>query len=607
MAGRGFVSWMFLIVIFFGCGGENEKGSVILPESVDEVNLLLSNVREDFQLCQELGYSLSECFTQNLNYLKQQSNVAEAQVGPDRTTILFTHISGLEGAFLARVRTSEEFVLESYLKEQSPILTSLSFQRYAAIYEAPNFSDLDERIKEILERAGFRVQSYLGDEFSRESLKDLSQYSIAVIIGHGFLNQRGEACFITGEKSLIPITFGPSIFTGIGISSHRDADGGYFYICPAYFDYMKINFLQNSFLLVNACHSLETNNSAERLAKRGLTLYLGWTDTVSVGCSDASAEAIFGRLTEGYTIDEIFNLGIQIPIPDFYGEFGECICYRDNANQGCRHDKNGEKIVANLRYYPSWAGDFKINITEEPKGKSGDPCEDGSDCESKECLESISGWAGNYCYQNCLEDLDCPDESWCALFNPYLISEEDYWKGVCLKKCYYNVNCRDGYFCASIDNGNFGVCIPKYHDGEWVVCGKVFEELEAWNCAPGMECLRIYGAPSDLGTCGRVCNPLYPDCENCFSEINHSLDGKIFCGICCDNCSYLSGGFEALCGPSEPHGYKDFCVTGTDCFGYEGGEFRCYALCDLSVPNCPAGRYCSEIQDYCQGIGGCMP
>jgi hypothetical protein len=574
---------MFLLcftIFVFNCKKEENNSKVILEQDFQEANDLLTGARDGFSFC---PYTFNECLLMVVDYLKIQPNVIDAGIGQDGTTIIFTHKSGIEGMLYTDLKGYEDFVNSPLQSDFSPLTTFLG---YAAIYEAPNFSSLDQDVKNILEKVGFKVDLYLEENFSLESLRNLSKYKTILIISHGGLNRYGDFCFLSGEKVEIPISLGFYYHQGIGIGTYDGAKGNYLNICPPFFDYEDIIFSSGSSLFFCACRSLQNNSLAELLNKRGLGMYLGWTESVQVGCSDMMTSYFFDLLTDGLTIEEIFLRGDK----DF-GDFGKCDYY----------DKKKEKeVYVDLDFYPSFFGYYKLDIKTE-KGKIGEPCKYNSDCESGVCEKSMPQ---GYCIDKCFSDfLDCcPQEAWLALLHSYFSDVVGLPVGYCLKKCYSESNCRDGYFCAFADGESFGVCLPNYHDGEWAECGKVFEKLEMWNCAPGMECLRIYDAPSDLGICQRVCDTLNPNCENCFSEINYTVDGKEFCGICCDNCSYL--GFEELCGPS---GYKDFCPQGTDCFGYEGGEFKCYALCDLSFPDCSAGRYCREIEDYCEGIGGCMP
>ncbi|MEW6408295.1 MAG: hypothetical protein AB1465_06440 [Patescibacteria group bacterium] len=579
---------VFLMILFFSCGGKKEKDNIISSESVNEVNNLLDFARQDFEKYESSGYSFDEAVAQTISDLKNKSGVVDVGLGEDSTTIWFSHSSGIIGSYLTSVQSDLESA-EMPLEFQKSYL-SFGFAGYAAIFEAPAYFnlDLDAKIKSLLEGAGYVVDYFQDEKFTLDQLRNLGKYSIIYIMAHGGISL-GQFHFVTGEKvddlEQAILRFAKAD-AGLGIGSYEGALGNFYMVCPRFFEVQQINFSAPSLMYMSSCHSLQVYSLAETLRSLGLNVYLGWNEWVSTKDEYVhTVPCFFEKIAAAKTIDEAFS---------------ECETEDSKFGISDGYDKKQKKqIHAELEYYPSWAGDFRLG-TEESKGKIGDPCKSKGDCQSENCFSGPDGWPGGYCLQHCFGNADCPDESWCAMVNPYFLVEGEY-SGECFRKCYQDFDCRGGYFCASIDNENFGVCIPNYHDGP--ECGKVFEKLEAWNCAPGLECIHIYSAPFDLGMCRQVCNPLNPNCDNCFSEINYSLDGRMFCGICCDNCSYKQ--FEELCGPSSQ--YKDLCPQGTDCFGYEGGEFRCYALCDLSAPNCPAGRDCFEIQDYCQGIGGCMP
>lgn len=60
---------VFLMILFFNCGGKKEKDNIISSENLNEVNNLLSEIVAKFEECEEFQYSFVDCLGLSANMI----------------------------------------------------------------------------------------------------------------------------------------------------------------------------------------------------------------------------------------------------------------------------------------------------------------------------------------------------------------------------------------------------------------------------------------------------------------------------------------------------------------------------------------------------------
>lgn len=201
---------------------------------------------------------------------------------------------GYVSDFLAReslMRILESRPECSSLPKRALIVDSLSL-------DFPNKS-LIERIRGVLEQAGYVVDVKIGSEVTPDLYARLNEYSVAILRIHG-----GKAETRIGNE-IIKIN---GLFTGLewrddyqGFKQNGTGTRAYPYnstkaylaVLPEFFDKrLQGLFCRGSIVIAAGCFSLYTRDIADALAAKGLSYYLGFEGAVTVGYIDRVLEVL---------------------------------------------------------------------------------------------------------------------------------------------------------------------------------------------------------------------------------------------------------------------------------------------------------------------------
>ncbi|MGM0595589.1 MAG: hypothetical protein ACQES9_00970 [Myxococcota bacterium] len=209
-----------------------------------------------------------------------------------------------------------------------------------------------------------------------------------------------------------------------------------------------------------------------------------------------------------------------------------------------------------------------------------EPCAGGSQCESKQCIETEDG---PVCTQYCSDDLSCPEGYFCS-WDPSLHSTEDSTE--------------------LGDNDMIGFCRPVHND---TICK---------SCSNDEQCDMIGGHCKDVGErtyCLLDC--MIDECPSGFS-CSTLGDGFDYCIPDTDDCTctILTEGRKVGCSLSNEFGE---CPGTKTCYGDNGwsgceGQMPGPEVCDGEDNNCDGNidegllgtvEHCSMCFDACEGSG----
>lgn len=260
-------------------------------------------------------------------------------------------------------------------------------------------------------------------------------------------------------------------------------------------------------------------------------------------------------------------------------------------------------------------------------GNVGDKCSGGEECDGGYCSTSAPG--GGYCLAACIPEA-CPNGSTCVQLGD---EEGDTW---CMDSCLTNGDCRAEHHCVPLEGGG-GVCFPRCTSDSHCssgVCDRSSGEcvlgVVGTGCGADVDCGDGYFCATNTpgGYCSRLCDHTRP-CpagSDCISQGSSSVclatcDGPADCrnsdylcheGHClpacqsdddcpirnvCDTGSGMcveggpSGGVVgAACGSDHDCDYGD-CLTEAETDFPDG---YCTGNCAGSL-SCPSGAFCAEF------------
>ncbi|OYT54829.1 MAG: hypothetical protein B6U76_07005 [Desulfurococcales archaeon ex4484_217_2] len=201
----------------------------------------------------------------------------------------------------------------------------------------PNL-ELDNYIVNVLKKAGYEVDFFYGSEVDLKLYSELTNYSLVILRVHG-----GKAIVKTPEGVVIRVN---GLFTGLPWSEEYSylktawlvararpygLNKTYLAVLPRFFEvYLRSKFSEDSVVIVASCYSLFTEEIADTLAEKGLSIFIGWEGAVSLHHMDlALKELIDNVFLKGMSWDEAVRCVNEELGPDpISGEKLKIIIYR---------------------------------------------------------------------------------------------------------------------------------------------------------------------------------------------------------------------------------------------------------------------------------------
>lgn len=245
-------SRLFVLLIVVGCmcystacssGGYDDAGMGPLSRAqFEETTSALTGARQIYETT--LSQSTPTLALQAaLDWIVTQPGIAEAHIGQDGSTLSFRHASDLKGTLKTRRMDGEENTLRVLQRaETSTLSATLGTGKKAFVAEAPVFRayDIGNDLANNLEAAGFDVHHLANLDFTREELKNMGEFDVAIIRGHGSVDWWGNFSIAIGEKAswldTMQENFAHWDLDGVGVTSTAgdEAIGTFYDIYPKF-------------------------------------------------------------------------------------------------------------------------------------------------------------------------------------------------------------------------------------------------------------------------------------------------------------------------------------------------------------------------------------
>ncbi len=184
--------------------------------------------------------------------------------------------------------------------------------------------DLDRYLVRILERAGYRVDLVLGEAVDLDLYSRLTQYSLIILRVHG-----GKATYRLPAGEVRRIN---GLFTGLLRRSDYEylkrrwiatrafpygSKKAYLAVLPKFFEErLRGRFKPGTIMVVTSCYPLYTLDISNILAKKGLSMYIGWRGPVSAVHMDRALLNLVRYVVENLTWTEDVGKVNDILEPD---------------------------------------------------------------------------------------------------------------------------------------------------------------------------------------------------------------------------------------------------------------------------------------------------
>jgi hypothetical protein len=266
-----------------------------------------------------------------VNWLKEQSIIADAGLSEDGTTIWIDYANGVKGAILTATQVEESApasvssLRQAYrsLKPVSMMATNLR-QDLSSAGNHPNMvgnhkalvlcpfehqikadaKEATDQIREHLSNCSFVVEYRSNEEVTVELLRVINHYGVIYLDTHGLLwkegIQKGETALCSGEKATTRRSNGiyaKDISKGsIGIETTvGDSDETYYFVFPSFFKHYSGNGYPKSLVYVSACNSLTRKDMANTFLAEGAAVYIGYKGVTSIGYAERVTDEPFFR------------------------------------------------------------------------------------------------------------------------------------------------------------------------------------------------------------------------------------------------------------------------------------------------------------------------
>ena len=337
-----------------GCGGGGGNGSSENSTITAEAQQVIQNQDTAANFYATAAQNNSDtAITDTVTYLKTFSDVENADVAEDGSTIWVKYKNGVVGHILTQSFASlSNTTTAAKMSSASTLTSAVNYFKASVLGEkkalmllplesTSGYSDTAApSIKKSLELAGYVVDVYTDDKASVEVFKTIKDYDVVYISTHGLVSRNGNIAIGTGEIA------DANMFE-IAWNWLKQGDAGGFVLATADGKTtiaLNKNFFKNysyksSLVVVNACSSFENTSLSDTFLGMGAGVYLGWDNTSFMTFAGMHFPSFFEGLTKtNTTLQSAYDSTVQQYYP-------ASIYKDDNKNKSWRAVlKNGDNL-----------------------------------------------------------------------------------------------------------------------------------------------------------------------------------------------------------------------------------------------------------------------
>jgi hypothetical protein len=299
--------------------GESSLQFKILKGAFESYDVVLKNLIGETKMSRDFAQIMETAFTaqqknnelsshgdsnalqETVDWLREQTNVQDAAIGDDGTSIWIQYSNGIEGIIQTMTFSFSPLTESSDLKthdvrkftpeSMKTSLTNMTTDgKKKAIILLPvnynsdiaNVSNEDAKVvKFYLEQAGYTVDKpKAGNEVTIDLMKTISEYDFVYMMTHGGVSSEktgSKVHIMTGQKALwLPTVWqeGVRLFFPLDYKIlGQPSPVAFFSLDPDFFDNYTY---RNSFIFMFACNSYRNPTLANAFLNNGATVYMGW-------------------------------------------------------------------------------------------------------------------------------------------------------------------------------------------------------------------------------------------------------------------------------------------------------------------------------------------
>ena len=338
-----FVALAGVLITIAGCGGGGGGGggsTQPTSQAAQQATAILNTQGQARDYYQQLSSQNDPSAIQKtVNWLKTQSNVQNAGIGDDGTTICIKYSNGIEGMILTsalqqNLTTASRSPLARFASLASNQLKR--FQKYVLTHFCPSsaFADSNKKalillplqsqahhddtslsyIENALTNSGYSAPDVLlNGDVTVDQMGKLQQYQFVYITTHGGLGGGSlgfgfsGASLMTGEEATLSklTNWATSYSTGVVVVT-ADLTHLYFGVNEAFFNQYTY---PSTLIFANACSSDHNDSLRKAFLDHGAALYVGWDQISYLSLSNNFINPVlFLELSKpGMTFDQAYK------------------------------------------------------------------------------------------------------------------------------------------------------------------------------------------------------------------------------------------------------------------------------------------------------------
>ncbi len=197
---------------------------------------------------------------------------------------------------------------------------------------------LIEEIVNVLQRSGYQVDLYMCSNVTMELYTRLTDYDLIILRVHGgkavYIGPDGKPYVVTGLFTGMKWSKSYEVFRSEWLATRARPYGlnkTYLAVLPRFFDVMvKGRFRPGAVMVVASCYSLYARDIADTLARKGLSIFIGWPGPVTLNHMDEALLMLVKKAVgEGYDWLKAVQLVNQELGPDpLYNTTLKAVVYR---------------------------------------------------------------------------------------------------------------------------------------------------------------------------------------------------------------------------------------------------------------------------------------
>jgi len=289
-------------------------------------------------------YGEEQARQMTVDWLKIQSEVEDAGIGEDGTTIWFEYKNGGIEAIFTHDVTQKKTTLER-IDELKLILPKELFSRSNRVIPLSKeaisldpftsiFSNSAQTIRNKLLDIGYICGYEENAGVTVELMRNLFKYGVVFINTHGGLIKNSQVVMATGQEydevfsEIYKEEFESGDLVRIWIRGFWK-DKPYFGITPSFIQNNAYELYPNTLIYIDACNSLKNTTMAEAFISKGAYTYCGWS--TYIWAFNESEEKVFENLADKkMNIQEALN-DVGNPYLLFYPSSGWNFCLIKNT------------------------------------------------------------------------------------------------------------------------------------------------------------------------------------------------------------------------------------------------------------------------------------